>query len=199
MTVSIISSGAGSVAVSARPAFANTCATSGTERIRRSVCCSSSPILLTEMSGKADGMYKRSPSLSAGMNSPPMRLAGQSAEAAIPSASATVTIGTRSPALSAPIPSDEHAIDRILEFARDAPADKVAHEDRDQRHRKRGGDSHGARLRVGEWREKASLLRFECENRNERKRDDEEREEEGGADFYRRLRDQLPSRPRVWD
>ena len=42
MVVSNISSGAGSVAVSARPALPNTRSTSGTVLISRSVCCSSS-------------------------------------------------------------------------------------------------------------------------------------------------------------
>ncbi|MCY1301378.1 hypothetical protein D9M69_435550 [compost metagenome] len=54
--VSNISSGAGSVAVSARPALPNTRATSGTVRIMRLVCCSSWLALLAGRPGRAEGM-----------------------------------------------------------------------------------------------------------------------------------------------
>jgi hypothetical protein len=56
MVVSNISNGAGSVAVSARPALPSTLATSGTERIMRSVCCSSSLAFCADRPGSADGM-----------------------------------------------------------------------------------------------------------------------------------------------
>ena len=56
IVVSNISSGAGSVAVSARPALPNTRATSGTVLIRRSVCCSSSEAFDADRPGSADGM-----------------------------------------------------------------------------------------------------------------------------------------------
>ncbi|MNS72685.1 hypothetical protein D3C72_1061050 [compost metagenome] len=56
MVVSNISIGAGSVAVSARPALPNTVATSGTVLIRRSVCCSNCAALPTDSPGSADGM-----------------------------------------------------------------------------------------------------------------------------------------------
>ncbi len=55
-------SGAGSVAVSARPILPNTVLTSGTVRISLSVCCSNSCALPIEMPGKVVGMYIRSPS-----------------------------------------------------------------------------------------------------------------------------------------
>ena len=71
MTVSIMVRGAGSVAVSARPILPNTCLTSGTARIRRSVCCSSSWALPIDRPGRVVGMYIRSPSSSSGMNSEP--------------------------------------------------------------------------------------------------------------------------------
>ncbi len=71
IVVSIISSGAGSVAVSARPILPNTLCTSGICLIIRSVCCSSSPALPADSPGSAVGMYSRSPSSSGGMNSPP--------------------------------------------------------------------------------------------------------------------------------
>ena len=51
MTVSIMVSGAGSVAVSARPILPNTWDTSGTVWIIRSVCCKSSRALSIEMPG----------------------------------------------------------------------------------------------------------------------------------------------------
>ena len=56
MVVSIIDSGAGSVAVSARPTLPNTFSTSGKVRIIRSVCCRSSPAFVTEMPGNVVGM-----------------------------------------------------------------------------------------------------------------------------------------------
>ena len=56
MVVSNISSGAGSVAVSARPALPNTRATSGTVLIMRSVCCSKAAALEADRPGSADGM-----------------------------------------------------------------------------------------------------------------------------------------------
>ena len=56
IVVSNISSGAGSVAVSALPALANTLATSGTVLISRSVCCKSSLTLPADIPGSAEGM-----------------------------------------------------------------------------------------------------------------------------------------------
>ena len=56
MVVSNISSGAGSVAVSARPALPNTVFTSGTVEIIRSVCCSRSEALAADRPGRAEGM-----------------------------------------------------------------------------------------------------------------------------------------------
>ena len=54
--VSSISSGAGSVALSARPTLPNTRFTSGTVAMRRSVCCKSSAAFDGEMPGSAEGM-----------------------------------------------------------------------------------------------------------------------------------------------
>ena len=56
MTVSIISMGAGSVAVSARPALPKTEATSGKVLMMRSCVCSSSAALVTERPGSVTGM-----------------------------------------------------------------------------------------------------------------------------------------------
>jgi hypothetical protein len=55
-TVSIIDKGAGSVAVSARPILPCTVATSGNCLMSRSVCCSSSLLLVTLMAGSVVGM-----------------------------------------------------------------------------------------------------------------------------------------------
>ena len=54
--VSIIDSGAGSVAVSARPTLPKTCSTSGNVLIVRSVRCSSSRAAVMEMPGMVVGM-----------------------------------------------------------------------------------------------------------------------------------------------
>ena len=54
--VSNISSGAGSVAVAARPALPNTDATSGNDLMILSCVCSSSADLVTDRPGKVTGM-----------------------------------------------------------------------------------------------------------------------------------------------
>jgi hypothetical protein len=96
MVVSNISIGAGSVAVSARPALPKTRATSGTVLIMRSVCCSNSPALAALRPGSAVGMYSRSPSSSGGRNSPPRRAIGHSVVASTSSAASKVALGQRS-------------------------------------------------------------------------------------------------------
>jgi hypothetical protein len=56
MTVSNISDGAGSVAVSARPALPYTDATSGKVRMILSWVCSSSPAVVVEIPGSVVGI-----------------------------------------------------------------------------------------------------------------------------------------------
>ena len=96
IVVSNISIGAGSVAVSARPAFPWTVATSGRVLMSRSVCCSSSAALPTDKPGRAVGMKSRSPSSRGGMNSPPIRSMGQAVAASSNKAMAMVARGQRS-------------------------------------------------------------------------------------------------------
>ena len=55
-TVSVIESGAGSVAVFARPIFPNTVLTSGTALSRRSICWSTEAASPSEMPGGAVGI-----------------------------------------------------------------------------------------------------------------------------------------------
>ena len=71
MTVSIIPSGAGSVAVRARPALPNTISTSGTVRISRFCTCIMRPTSAIDAPGNSVGMYIVEPSQSGGMNSVP--------------------------------------------------------------------------------------------------------------------------------
>ena len=71
MVVSIISTGAGSVAVSARPSLPATDWTSGTVRIVRSCQAMMRFTSVSEVLGSSTGMKSRLPSLSAGMNSLP--------------------------------------------------------------------------------------------------------------------------------
>jgi hypothetical protein len=80
MVVSNISSGAGSVAVSARPALPKTRATSGTVLIMRSVCCSSSLAFCADSPGRAWACTAGRLHPAAGRNSPPSLLIGQSAD-----------------------------------------------------------------------------------------------------------------------
>ena len=56
MVVSSMLSGAGSVAVSARPTLPNTCSTSGKVRRIRSVCCRISRALVIDTPGRVVGM-----------------------------------------------------------------------------------------------------------------------------------------------
>ena len=56
MVVSIMDSGAGSVAVSARPTLPKTRSTSGKELMIRSVCCRSWRALVIDMPGSVVGM-----------------------------------------------------------------------------------------------------------------------------------------------
>ena len=95
MTVSNISSGAGSVAVRARPALPNTDSTSGKPLMIRSCCCSSSDALVTDMPGSDAGMYSSVPSLSVGMNSLPRRDAGHRLANRATSANMTVAMRCR--------------------------------------------------------------------------------------------------------
>jgi len=76
MMVSNISTGAGSVAVAARPALPKTEATSGKLLMMRSEVCSSSAALVTDMPGTLTGIYMSVPSLRVGMNSEPSRFRG---------------------------------------------------------------------------------------------------------------------------
>jgi hypothetical protein len=71
MTVSIIESGAGSVGVSARPAFPSTRSTSGNRIRMRSCIWSSRPASAAEIPGSVVGMNSSAPSSSGGMNSDP--------------------------------------------------------------------------------------------------------------------------------
>ena len=74
IVVSIISSGAGSVAVSARPILPNTRFTSGTVLISAIGLLQELGALPGDRPGSAVGMYSRSPSSSGGMNSLPSRV-----------------------------------------------------------------------------------------------------------------------------
>ena len=69
ITVSTISRGAGSVAVSARPALAKTLSTSGNVMRMRSWSSIASRIVSIDDPGNVTGMYSRVPSHKGGMNS----------------------------------------------------------------------------------------------------------------------------------
>ena len=86
-------SGAGSVAVSARPILPLTVFTSGRLRMSLSVCCNNSCALPIEMAGKVVGIYIKSPSSSSGINSVPSFVAGQRPMAAIITANKIIVLG----------------------------------------------------------------------------------------------------------
>ncbi len=72
-------------------------------------------------------------------------------------------------------------------------ADEIAHDHRHQRDGERGGGGHGVGLGVGQRVEHAPLLRLQRKHRQEAHGDDEQGEEDGGADFDARLRDDPPA------
>ncbi len=80
MVVSIISTGAGSVAVSERPSLPAADATSGCSLITRSCQDMMRLTSVSEVLGSNTGMKSRLPSLSGGMNSLPIRLARKMAK-----------------------------------------------------------------------------------------------------------------------
>ena len=94
--VSNISTGAGSVAVAARPALPKTDATSGILLMMRSEVCSSSAALVTDMPGTLTGIYISVPSFSVGMNSEPSRLSGMTVAARTTKAIRIVAMRARS-------------------------------------------------------------------------------------------------------
>jgi hypothetical protein len=101
MMVSNISTGAGSVAVAARPALPNTLATSGKLLMMRSETCSSSTALVTDMPGTLTGMYISVPSFSVGINSEPSCLSGITVAASTSRAIRMVAIrARRTPAMT---------------------------------------------------------------------------------------------------
>ena len=93
ITVSNISSGAGSVALLARPALPSTDSTSGKARMMRFCSCSSSAALVTLNPGNAAGMNSSDPSSSCGMNSLPICRTGH--RLASITASATPNVNQR--------------------------------------------------------------------------------------------------------
>ena len=99
MVVSIISTGAGSVAVSERPSLPATDATSGTCFITWSCQAMMRLISVSEVLGSSTGMKSRLPSLSVGMNSLPMPRGelGRTAASARPRAFAPLDAASRRP------------------------------------------------------------------------------------------------------
>ncbi len=95
MMVSNISSGAGSVALLARPALPNTDSTSGKPLMIRSWSCMVSAALVTDMPGRLEGMYISVPSLRVGMNSVPSFSAGNTDIASTATATTTVSFFQR--------------------------------------------------------------------------------------------------------
>ncbi len=78
---------------------------------------------------------------------------------------------------------DQPAVQRILRFRTNMTANEQQHQHRHERNGEQGCTCHGEGLGVGERGEQPSFLRFQREHRQEGNGDDEQREEEGGADF----------------
>ena len=95
-TVSNISSGAGSVAVFARPALPKTDSTSGNDLMMRSCCCITSAALVTLIPGNAAGINSNVPSCNVGINSLPICLSGIQVTASITTANRMVVFLKRS-------------------------------------------------------------------------------------------------------
>ena len=169
MAVSNISSGAGSVAVSARPALPNTVATSGTDLMSRSVCCKSSDALPVDRPGKRRRHVKK------------VALVELRHEFATeledrPRGDRQQQYGGGDRGLrkakrclkQRSIRRDEEPVQRIALFVGNASADEIAHQHWDQRDRQARRRRHRVRLGEREWGEQASLLRFQREDRDER-------------------------------
>ncbi len=91
------------------------------------------------------------------------------------------------------IERDEETVDRISFFGRDAPADEITHQHRNERDRQPSRRGHGIGLGEGERREEPSLLSFERKHRNERESDDQQRNEKRRSDLGRGLADHAPA------
>ena len=83
----------------------------------------------------------------------------------------------------------EKAAHGVLLLGPDLPPDEQGHEDGRQGHGEKRGEEHGEGLRVGEGLEEPSRLGLEREDREEADRDDEEGEEEGRPDLLAPRRD----------
>ena len=92
-----------------------------------------------------------------------------------------------------PVDGDQHARDRVAPLVGDAPADPVAHQHRDQRHRQPGRRRHRIGLGEGQRAEQPPLLRLQREHRDEGQRDDQQREEQRRPDLDRGVGDHLPA------
>ena len=90
------------------------------------------------------------------------------------------------------VQANEPAIDGVAVLARNAAADQITHQHRDQRDRQPRRGGHRVGLGEGERREQPPLLGLQREDRNERERDDQERREERRPHLDRRIPDHPP-------
>ena len=202
ITVSNISSGAGSVAVSARPALPKTWATSGIFLMIRSWRLRSFPTSATEAAGHrhrhveegplVEGRHELRPQLHERIDRHGQDDQGQD-DHALPEAQGHP--GHRL------VEAVQDPADGIFLLRTDLPPDEEGHQDRRQGHRQKRGEEHREGLRVGERLEEPSRLGLQREDRQEPDRDDQKRKEERRPDLLGRLDDHLasgpPGRPRA--
>ncbi len=188
-TVSLISTGAGSVAVIARPALPNTDATSGNDLMMRSCVCSSSAALVTDRPGSVTGMNSSVPSFRLGMNSLPSCDAGH---AVPPRTTAARPREHRHPQHEADqraIDPDQHPVDRVPASGMMRPRTKNSISTGTSVIDSSAPAGHGEGLGVGQRLEQPALLVLQREHRQERGHDHQQAEEQRRPDLLRR-RDQ---------
>ncbi len=92
------------------------------------------------------------------------------------------------------IACDQPAVQRVLRFRSDLAFDEQQHQHRHQRDGEQGCSCHGEGLGVGERCEQSSFLCFQREYRQEGDGDDEQREEQGRADFLAGIQHRIEAR-----
>ena len=78
---------------------------------------------------------------------------------------------------------DQPAVNRVVPFLPDAPANEIHHQGRHQRNRQTRGSGHGPGLGVCQRRKQPTFLGLESEHRQETQGDDEQREEQRRPDL----------------
>ena len=88
---------------------------------------------------------------------------------------------------------DQPSVQRIFLLVRNAPANQIPHQHRDQRDGQPRCRRHGIGFGEGQRRKQTALLRFKGEHRNKGQRDDEQAEKQRRAHLGSRIADDAPA------